>query len=117
MRSFAILFLTALLTVTIATAANAAVLFWKKVITTQLTYAGCMKSARTNGLYNPRVSADEVAGYSVDGQIYVAITCVERGATARAVAVIAGVGADLAAVRRQVEFTAEQVRTAGVPDY
>src|SRR4051794_28711953 len=112
MRKFAIPLVTALLTVTVTPAANATALFWRKVITTQLTYAGCMKSAQTNGLINVRISADEVAGTSLDGQIYVAITCVARGVTLRAVAFIAGVGADLAAVRNQVQSTAEQVRTA-----
>jgi hypothetical protein len=96
---------------------SAAALYWRKVITTQKTYEGCMRSALTNGLVNVRRSPDEVSGSSLDGAAYIAITCVGRGPNQRAVAFVAGVGSDLALVRRYVQETAEQVRTAGVPDY
>ena len=100
----------------VAETASASALFWNKVITTQRTYEGCMMSARRNGLVNVRISRDEVSGTSLDGKVYVAITCVGRGAGQRAVAFIAGVGEDSAWVRRVVQDSAEQVRTAGVPD-
>lgn len=116
MRKIATPVLAALLIVTITSFADAAALFWSKVITTQKTHAGCMRSAQSNGLINVRVLPDEVSGTSLDQKIYVAITCVERPGL-RAVAFIAGAGEDLAAVRTQVQSTAEQVRTAGVPDF
>lgn len=75
-----------------------------------------MKNARSNGLSNVHVTPDEVSGISIDGKVYVAITCVGR-AGERAVAIIAGVGDDPSSVTRVVEETAEQVRTSAVPDY
>ena len=105
-----------LVALVLAETSSAAALFWNKVITTQRTYEGCMRSARRNSLINVRVSQDEVAGTSLDGKVYVAITCVGRGANQRAVAFIAGTGDDFAQVRQQVQAVAEEVRTAGVPD-
>jgi hypothetical protein len=106
----------AVVALVVAETASASALFWNKVITTQRTYEGCMRSARRNSLVNVRISRDEVSGTSLDGKVYVAITCVGRGADQRAVAFIAGVGEDAAWVRQVVKATAEEVRTAGVPD-
>ncbi|NWF59237.1 MAG: hypothetical protein HXY43_08000 [Fischerella sp.] len=64
-----------------------------------------------------RVTPDEVSGFSIDQQVYFAITCVERGSDQRAVAIIAGVGDDINWVRQVVQNTTEVVRTSGVPDY
>ena len=108
--------LVAVLALGVVETSSAAALYWKKVVTTQRTYEGCMRSALSNGLINVRRSPDEVAGSSLDGAAYIAITCVDRGPNQRAVAFVAGVGHDPAAVRRYVEATAEQVRTAGAPD-
>jgi hypothetical protein len=114
MRSLAMPILAAVFTATLAPPADAAVLWWKKVIGRSMTYEGCMKNARGNGLSNVQVKPDEVSGTSIDGKVYVAITCVGRQGE-RAVAIIAGVGDDSAWVKRVVEETAEQVRTSGVP--
>lgn len=121
MRRLAILVLAPLLTVIPLTtpSANAASLWWIKVITTQKTYAGCMREAKNAArrtLSNVRVTPDEVAGTSIDQKVYVAIMCVERGPNQRAVAIIAGVGDDINWVRQVVKNTAEEVRTSGAPD-
>ena len=78
------------------------------------------RSARRNSLVNVRVSQDEVAGTSVDGKVYAAIQP-EVGRTAP----ISGrwpSSPGWARMRRgfgrveHSEATAEEVRTAGVPD-
>ena len=96
--------------------ADAAFLFWKKVIGRSKTETGCLSNARANSLSNVRVTPSEVNGTSLDGRVYVAITCVQRNGGERAIMIIAGVGDDSAWVSRMVDETAEQVRTAGVPD-
>ena len=104
----------------IAPSATAASLWWSKVITTQKTFAGCMREAQSGArrsLSDVRVSSDEVSGSSIDQQVYVAITCVERGAGQRAVAIIAGVGDNVNWVRQVVQNTGELVRTSGTPDF
>lgn len=122
MFPFMISSLTGLLAVaafTVATA-NAASLWWIKVITTQKTHPGCMREAQNGvkrSLSNVRVGSDEVSGTSIDQKVYVAVTCVERGAGQRAVAIIAGVGEDSNLVRQTVTNTAELVRTSGAPDF
>jgi hypothetical protein len=117
MRRFVVSALTVLLTVTplVTSSAKAASLWWIKVITTQKTFAGCKREAESaaRSLSNVRVTPDEISGFSIDEQVYVAITCVERGADQRAVAVIAGVGDDINWVRQVVQNTAELVRTSG----
>ncbi len=119
MRSVAILVLAILFTITTNSSTNAAALWWSKVITRQKTYQRCMQAAQDGGrgLGNLRISPNEVSGTSLDGKVYVAITCVERGADLRAVAIIAGVGDDVSAVRPVVDNTAEAVRTSGIPEY
>jgi hypothetical protein len=122
MRGFVVSVLTILLTVTplVASSAKAASLWWIKVITTQKTFAGCMREAENGArrsLGDVRVTPDEVSGFSIDQQVYFAITCVERGSDQRAVAIIAGVGDDINWVRQVVQNTTEVVRTSGVPDY
>ena len=117
MRKIMMPVLAVLLTASIAVpTTNAAFLFWKKVIGRSKTEAGCLRNARANGLSNVRVTATEVNGTSIDGKVYVAITCVQRNGGARAIMVVAGVGDDAGWVSRVVNETAEQVRTAGVPD-
>ncbi|PLZ87645.1 hypothetical protein CEN44_17025 [Fischerella muscicola CCMEE 5323] len=79
-----------------------------------------MQAAQDGGrstLGNLRILPNEVSGTSLDEKVYVAITCVERGADQRAVAIIAGVGDDVSAVRPVVDNTAEAVRTSGTPEY
>lgn len=120
MRSVAILVLAALLTVTATSSTNAVALWWKEVITRQKTYQRCMQAAQDGGrrtLSNVRILPNEVSGTSLDEKVYVAIRCVERGADLRAVAIIAGVGDDISAVRSMVNNTAEEVRTSGTPEY
>jgi hypothetical protein len=95
--------------------ADAAFLFWSKVIGRSKTEAGCLRNARANGLSNVRVTPVEVTGTSIDEKVYVAITCVQRNGE-RAIMVVMGVGDDSAWVSRVVNETAEQVRTSGVPD-
>lgn len=116
MRKIMISVLALLLTAAVAVpTADAAGLFWKKVIGRSKTEAGCLRNARSNGLSNVRVTPGEVNATSTDEKVYVAITCVQRKGE-RAIMIIAGVGAAAAWVRRVVDDTAEQVRTAGVPD-
>jgi hypothetical protein len=121
MRRLAILVLGALLTAPFTTpSANAAYLWWMKVITRQKTYASCMREAQNAArrtLREVRVTPDEVSGTSIDGKVYVAIMGVERGSSQRAVAIIAGVGDDRNWVRQIVQSTAEEVRTSGAPEY
>jgi hypothetical protein len=115
MQKMTMLILAVVLTAAVTLPANAAFLFWKKVIGRSMTQEGCLKNAKGNGLSNVRVGADEVTGTSIDGKVYIAITCVGRRGE-RAIAIIAGVGDDANWVRRMVDETAEQVRTSGVPD-
>jgi hypothetical protein len=116
MRKILMPILAVLLTAGIAVpSTNAAFLFWKKVIGRSKTEAGCMRNAQANGLSNVSVKPSEVTGTSIDGKVYVAITCVQRNGE-RAIMIIAGVGDDSAWVSRVVNETAENVRTAGVPD-
>lgn len=116
MRKIMIPVLALLLTTSIAVPmADAAVLFWKKVIGRSKTEAGCLNNAKANGLSNVHVTPSEVNGTSLDRKVYIAITCVQRNGE-RAIMIIAGVGDDAAWVSRMVNETAEQVRTAGVAD-
>jgi hypothetical protein len=117
MRKIMLPVLAVLFTASIAVPeSNAAFLFWKKVIGRSKTEAGCLNNARANSLSNVRVTPSEVNGTSIDGRVYLAITCVQRNGGDRAIMIIAGVGDDSAWVSRMVDETAEQVRTAGVPD-
>ena len=121
MRKLVMPILAALLTIApfVTPSADAAVLWWKKVISRSRTQAGCMRAAAQGArgsLSNVRMGSDEVTGTSIDGKVYVAVTCVERGADQRAIAIIAGVGDDSNWVNQVMQNTAEAVRTSGVPD-
>jgi len=70
---------------------------------------------RRFGRFEDSSDGRRVAGTSLDGSVYVAITCVGR-ANERAVAVVLGIGQNPAFVRQVVESSADQVRTAGVAD-
>jgi hypothetical protein len=116
MRKIMILVLALVLAAIVAVpTADAAFLFWKKVIGRSKTETGCLANARGAGLSNQQTPAGEVNGTSIDGKVYVAITCVQRNGE-RAIMIIAGVGDDSNWVRRMVDETAETVRTSGVPD-
>jgi hypothetical protein len=116
MRKIMIPVLALLLAATFAVpTADAAALFWKKVIGRSKTEAGCMANARGASLSNEHATPSEVTGFSIDGKVYVAITCVQRSGE-RAIMIVMGVGDDGNWVRRMVDETAEQVRTSGVPD-
>ncbi len=117
MRGIRLIVIAALLTGIAASAANAAAfLWWKKVITKAIKYDTCMKNAQRVSLTGIQVKPDEVSGYSIDRKVYVAITCVARNGE-RAIAIVAGVGEDSGWVKQVVEATADEVRTAGVPEY
>ena len=121
MRRLVIPVLVALFTIApfVMASADAASLWWRKVISTSRTHAGCMRAAGQGAratLTNVRTQPDEASGTSTDGRVYVAVTCVERGANQRAIAIIAGVGDDFNWVKQVAESTAEAVRTSGPPD-
>lgn len=97
--------------------ADAAALYWKKVVGISKDYNRCMKNAaRNNGLSNIRRSALEVTGSSLDGSVYVSITCIPRGDNERAIMMIMGVGDNFAFTKTIVESTADAVRTNRGPD-
>lgn len=97
--------------------ANAASLYWKKVVGVSFSYDRCMQNAaRNNGLREIRRSNLEVAGTSIDGSVYVSITCIPREGNERAVMMIMGVGDNFEFTKSIVNSTADTVRTNRGPE-
>ena len=101
-------------------------LWWKMVESKAFRYSTCMDYVRRGAgawLSGNRVTASEVTGYSVDGSVYVAVTCVERGGQAihpplRAMAIVMGVSASNSKFAKGlIEDIANEVRTTGEVEY
>lgn len=129
LRRYRSLLLATLLTTTVAfpaTAADDGALYSKKVITRARTHGDCLQNARHTSLIHVRLHADEVTGTSFDGKVHVVITCVGPAVPwfpgDKAMAIVVGgitecrLPVDPLWVRRVVDATAEEVRTAPNPD-